>query len=127
MDSSSLIFHAVAGTVLIGSKVWHFSRSRSVLNQRADSHGFEAVRSEYWNLHFPKKPQLAESRAFIGSTCAFCENLRRRISGFESRRSRRSLLALVSAPFRLALLCDAGSGVSQITAQTKRRLLPMLE
>jgi hypothetical protein len=36
--------------VVIASIRWHFSRSRSVLEQWADEHGFEIVHSEYRHL-----------------------------------------------------------------------------
>lgn len=38
------------GILVIGSIVWHFYRSRSVLQQWADEHGFEIIRSEHRHL-----------------------------------------------------------------------------
>jgi hypothetical protein len=51
MDSGfqSLLF-VVFVLLVIGSLTWHFSRSRSVLEQWADENGFEILHSEYRNL-----------------------------------------------------------------------------
>jgi len=51
MDTGFQIFlFVVVAIFVVGSIVWHFSRSRSVLEQWAEQHGFEILHSEYRNL-----------------------------------------------------------------------------
>jgi hypothetical protein len=51
MDSGfQVLLFVVIGIVVIGSMAWHFSRSRSVLEQWAVENGFEILHSEYRNL-----------------------------------------------------------------------------
>jgi hypothetical protein len=45
-----VVLFVVIGIVTIGSLVWHFSRSRSVLEQWADANGFEILHSEHRNF-----------------------------------------------------------------------------
>ena len=45
-----ILLFLFVGSVVIGSIVWHYSRSRSVLEQWANEHGFEILHSEYRTL-----------------------------------------------------------------------------
>jgi len=51
MDTGFQFFgFLVIAALVVASLAWHFSRSRSVLEQWADENGFEIINSEYRNF-----------------------------------------------------------------------------
>ena len=46
-DGSTILMILLVAIVAIGSMAWHFSRSRSILEQWAAEQGFEIVHREY--------------------------------------------------------------------------------
>jgi|SRR6267143_2148152 hypothetical protein len=46
----AILWFVIIGVVMIGSLVWTFSRSRSVLEQWAQANGYEILHSEFRNL-----------------------------------------------------------------------------
>jgi hypothetical protein len=51
MDKGPPIFlFVLVGILMVVSMIWHFSRSRSVLEQWAEANGYEILHSEFRNL-----------------------------------------------------------------------------